>query len=151
MELIKDLLALISRKNPDEIKCKCGHHSKLEKEVHVHGKTEKLKLNYKPFRRPPYCLDCIEKTAIICPWCGKPIFIGDIITLYTPKDKNFKIPAGAVVYTKDPLRLVGCQRMNCAESAADYCGIWEAPGVVKRIPSAIERILAGEKYVISNF
>lgn len=151
MELIKDLLALISRKNPDEIKCKCGHHSKLAKEMHIHGKTSHLEINYRPFRRPPYCLDCVEKVAIICPWCGEPIFIGEYVTLYTPNNPNFKIPEGAVIYSKEPLQLVGCQRSNCAQSGADYCGIWEAPGVVRRIPSAIERIMAGEKYVISNF
>jgi hypothetical protein len=48
--------------------------------------------------------------TITCPWCGKPILIGDYVTLYTPSDPNFKIPEGAVVYSENPLQLVGCQR-----------------------------------------
>ena len=151
MEILKDLKALIFRRPPKEIKCKCGHLSKLEKEGNVHGKTSTLKINYKPFRRPPCCLDCAEKAAIICPWCGEPIFVGDYITLYTPKDPNFKIPEGAVVYSKEPLQLVGCQRIGCADTGADYCGIWEYPGVVRRFPSAIELAEATMKPVISKF
>ena len=151
MEIIKDLKALIFRIPPKEIECKCGHLSKLEKEVHVHGKTSTLGINYRPFRRPEYCLECAEKAAIICPWCGEPIFPGYYITLYTPKDPNFKVPKGAVVYSKNPLQLVGCQRSNCADTGADYCGVWEYPGIVKRFPSAIERVMAGEKAVIMNF
>lgn len=110
-----------------------------------------LKILYRPNRTPPYCLDCIEKMTITCPWCGKPIFVGDYVTLYTPTDPNFKIPDGTVVYSKNPLRLVGCQRPGCAFSGADYCGTWEAPGVVKRFPSAIERVMMTGEPVVMNF
>jgi hypothetical protein len=88
--------------------------------------------------------------TITCPWCGKPILIGDYVTLYTPSDPNFKIPEGAVVYSENPLQLVGCQRPTCVETGADYCGIWDVPGVVKRSPSAIERIMMTGKPVIMN-
>jgi hypothetical protein len=147
---LKNLISWL-RPKPKEIVCGCGHTSKMEKEVHVGKKKETLKILYRPNRTPPYCLDCVEKMAVICPWCKRPIYIGDYITLYTPTDPNFKIPEGAVVYTKDPLRLVGCQRSDCAETGADYCGIWEAPGKVKRIPSAIERVMMTGRPVVMNF
>ena len=150
MKKLKKFLSWF-RRGPKEITCGCGHTSKLKKKVNVSGVKTTLSINYKPGKQIPYCLDCVEKMTITCPWCGKPIFVGDYVTLYTPNDPNFKVPEGAVVYSKDPLQLVGCQRTDCAETGADYCGIWEVPGVVRRIPSAIDRILAGEKYVISNF
>jgi len=136
---------------PTEIVCGCGHTSQMEKEIHVGGKKETLKILYKPNRTPPYCLDCVEKMTIVCPWCGRPIFIGDYVTLYTPSDPNFKIPKGAVVYSEKPLQLVGCQRTSCADSGADYCGIWDIPGVVKRFPSAIERVMMTGQPVVMNF
>lgn len=150
MKKLKNLISWL-RPKPKEIVCGCGHTSKMEKEVPVGKEKETLKIVYKPNKTPPFCLDCIEKMTIICPWCGRPIFVGDYITLYTPSNPKFKIPEGTVVYSKNPLRLVGCQRADCAETGADYCGIWEAPGKVKRFPSALERALATGKPVVMNF
>jgi hypothetical protein len=123
----------------------------MGKRVKTNGKISTIYVKYHPFKKIPYCLDCVEKMTIICPWCRRPIFIGDYITLYKPLDPNFKIPEGAVVYSTNPLQLVGCQRSDCAETGADYCGIWEVPGKVKRIPSAIERVLITKRPVIINF
>ncbi len=148
--MIKSLLSFLRRK-PSEILCGCGHTSKLKKKVNVGGEKITLRINYRPDVQIPYCLDCVEKMSITCPWCGRPILVGDYVTLYTPSNPNFKIPEGSVVYSKDPLRLVGCQRSDCAETGADYCGIWEAPGAVKRFPSAIERALASGGPVIVNY
>ena len=130
--------------------CKCGYKTKLNKIVERDEERVRLSIRYRPFKPIPYCLDCAEKMTIICPWCGKPIFVGDYVTLYTPTDPNFKIPEGAVVYSENPLRLVGCQRSTCAETGADYCGIWDVPGVVKRFPSAIERVMMTGEPVIMN-
>lgn len=113
MKKLKNLISWLKPK-PKEIVCGCGHISEMKKEIRVRNGKETLRILYKPDRTPPFCLDCVEKMAITCPWCGRPIFIGNYITLYTPTDSNFKIPKGAVVYTKDPLRLVGCQRPDCA-------------------------------------
>lgn len=130
--------------------CKCGHKTKLNKIVERDEERVRLSIRYRPFKPIPYCLDCAEKMTIICPWCGKPIFVGDYVTLYTPTDPNFKIPEGAVVYSENPLQLVGCQRSTCAETGADYCGIWDVPGVVKRFLSAIERAMMTGGPVIMN-
>ena len=72
--------------------CKCGHKTKLNKIVERDEERVRLSIRYRPFKPIPYCLDCAEKMTIICPWCGKPIFVGDYVTLYTPIDPNFKIP-----------------------------------------------------------
>ena len=139
------------KQKPREIVCGCGHTSRLKKKVFIGDEKFTLKVNYHPDKKTPYCLDCLEKMTITCPWCGKPIFVGNYVTLYTPSDPDFKIPEGAVVYSEKPLRLVGCQRVTCADSGADYCGIWDVPGVVKRFPSAIERVMMTGEPVVMNF
>lgn len=148
MEKLKDFFSWLK---PKKIVCGCGHTSKLKKKVSVGGERILLRINYRPDKQIPYCLDCVEKMSIVCPWCGKPIFVGDYITLYTPSNPDFKIPEGAVVYSENPLRLVGCQRSTCAETGADYCGIWEVPGVVKKFPSAIEHVMMTGGPVVMNF
>lgn len=75
--------------------------------------------------------------AIRCAWCGKPIFVGDFITLYSPSEE-FEIPDWAVIYHQEPLQLIGCQRTDCADSGSDYCGCWIPPGKVQRQKSGIE-------------
>ena len=139
------------RLRPKTIRCECGHVSKVEKEIHVGDKKETIRIAHRLFKKPPYCLKCIEDMTIVCPWCGELIFPGDYVTLYTPTDPKFKIPHGAVVYSQEPLKLVGCQRRNCAQSGADYCGTWEAPGEVRRFQSALERVLETGEPVIMNF
>lgn len=92
-----------------------------------------------------YCLDCIEEMKIQCAWCNGPISIGEPITLYTPGTGDFQIPLHAVVFNKSPLQLVGCLRMDCAETGADRAGFWvpgeAGRGKVHRVPTAIEAIL----------
>ena len=150
MKKLKNLFSWLKRK-PTEVVCGCGHHSKLKKKFKIGGEKVTFRIRYEPGKEFPYCLDCVSKMTITCPWCGRPIFIGDYVTLYTPTDPNYKIPEGAVVYSENPLQLVGCQRSDCAEAAADYRGIWEAPGKVKRILSSIERILVTGEPVVKNF
>ena len=150
MKKLKNLFSWL-KQGTTEVVCGCGHHSKLEKKFKIGGEKVKFRINYKPGKEFPYCLDCVSKMTITCPWCGRPICVGDYVTLYTPTDPNYKIPEGAVVYSENPLQLVGCQRSDCAEAAADYRGIWEAPGKVKRILSSIERILVTGEPVVKNF
>lgn len=88
--------------------------------------------------------------SIKCAWCGKIILCGDPITLYTPCQKDFKIPKHAVVYKKSPLQLVGCLRWNCAESGVDRAGFWLFPGKVQRALSPIEECFASGKVVAVN-
>ena len=91
-----------------------------------------------------YCHKCLEKMAIRCAWCTKPIFRGDTITLYIPiEDSTYKLLESAVMYDKERMQVVGCGRTTCAESGADYCGTWvpgeNCVGQVQRYNSAIEQ------------
>ena len=86
--------------------------------------------------------------AIRCAWCGKPIFIGDPVTLYSSAEKNFQIPEYAVRYSENPIKLVGCMRWDCAETGADRCGFWLPPGVVHRVLSPIEQMMATGTVVV---
>lgn len=147
---IRDLIPGLNDR-PREIMCGCGHNSKLKKKFKIGGEKIKFYIQYEPGRTPSFCLDCVSKMSITCPWCGRPICVGDYVTLYTPSDPNFKIPEGAVVYSENPLQLVGCQRRDCADSGADYCGTWDVPGKVERFPSALERAMMTGEPVIMNF
>lgn len=126
----------------------CGHETKLRGKISAYGQSTKVQINADP-DKIKYCLDCIEKMAIRCPWCGGPIFVGELITLYTPAYPDFKIADGCVVYSKDPLQIVGCQ--YCIQSAADYCGSWDAPGEVRRVESPLEECMRTGEPVIRNF
>lgn len=119
---------------------KCGHETKLEDKVSAFGETITITMNFKADNSLDYCHKCLGKMAARCAWCGKPIFIGGPITLYTPKE-TFKIPEYAVKFSENPTQLVGCPRTSCAETGADYAGFWIPPGKVKRFPSMIERSL----------
>ena len=119
------------------ITTECGHETKERDVIIAFGEKTITKLPVKN-GRTPYCHRCIEKMAIRCAWCGKVIFIGDPITLYTPSNKNFKIPEYAIVYNKKPLQLVGCLRWDCAETGGDRAGFWIPPGKVERVPTGFE-------------
>ncbi len=97
----------------------------------------------------PYCHACIGSMSIRCAWCGLPIFVGDMVTLHSVggKKPDQKIPDHAVILDAKSRILVGCARVNCADSGADYAGFWIPAdkqrngrwiGGVQPFPSAIE-------------
>ncbi|NTW88760.1 MAG: hypothetical protein HGB26_06475, partial [Desulfobulbaceae bacterium] len=121
----------------------------MKDRVHAYGGSCKTRLPFEN-NHTPYCHACIKKMAIRCAWCGKPIFIGDPVTLYSPS-KGFEIPEYAVRYSEDPLRLVGCLRWDCADSGIDRSGFWMPPGEVMRVMSPIEQVLAtGTAAIVSD-
>ena len=101
---------------------KCHHLTKRTGMITAFGET----IESKKEGEIEYCWDCLSKMSIQCAWCGKPIHIGNPITLYSPKD-SFVVPAYSVVYSKEPLQLVGCLRWKCARTGADLAGYW-VPG-----------------------
>ena len=133
-------------------KCKCGHKPKvMEANIEAYGQKHFVRIKrHNLFRRSPFCLECLKERVIKCPWCGGAIFPGDYVTLYTPKDPQFKIPDGCVVYSSSPLRLVGCQARSCADSGADYCGRWNGHDV-ECFESALEECMRTGQPVIRNF
>ncbi len=125
----------------------CGHKTKIKDKVEAFGEHVIIELPLEG-KKTAYCHSCLAEMTIKCAWCGKPIFIGDRVTLYTPC--NGKVPDHATVFSKDPLRLVGCSRWDCAETGGDISGSWQPPGKVARRPSLTELVLSTGKMVICN-
>ena len=139
---VKYLFALVfSRK----LVAKCGHNTRIKDKVSAFGDYVLTELPVNDDGSVDYCHKCIEKMAIQCAWCGKPIFIGARITLYSPTAK-YQVPEYAVTYNHDPsfrLVLVGCVRSTCTDFGSfDASGVWAPPGEVQRIPRAEELLLA---------
>lgn len=79
---------------------RCGHRTRRKGKVSAFGRTITTEMPMNKSTPVDYCLRCIGKMAIRCAWCGEPIFIGDPITLYTPRG-DFKVPEHTVVYSKN--------------------------------------------------
>ncbi len=124
----------------------CGHKTLVKDWVTAFGEAVITRLPIKN-GGTSYCHKCIEKMAIRCAWCGKAIFIGDAVTLYTP-NRDFQIPDYAVFFSREPIRLVGCLRWECASSGADRSGFWMPPGAVERMPSPIEMAMASTDPIV---
>lgn len=126
---------------------KCGHKTKRTGPMMVFGEQITMQMPINKDGTVDYCLDCLGKMSIHCAWCGEPISIGDPITLYTPRDKEFEVPEEAVIYTQEPLRLVGCLRWDCAHTGADRGGFWlpgeDGQGQVEIVPSIYELAMSG--------
>lgn len=142
---ISDLFLQLGALSPLRYKAvKCGHRTKRSGSVSAFGHAITTKMPKNKSGSVDYCLDCIGKMAIRCAWCGDPIFIGEPITLYAPRG-DFQVPDHAVVYSKEPLQLVGCLGWDCAETGADRAGFWlpgeNGKGRVQRVPTAYEAIL----------
>jgi len=139
---------------------KCGHETKTKGKVTAFGQTITTRMPVNEDGSVDYCLDCIGEMAICCAWCKEPIFIGDIITLYSPVDEDkFALPENAVIYNKERMSVVGCGRITCADTGADYAGYWlpdeNGKGKVHRKPTIIEQSIedlskGGSGVIIQN-
>lgn len=133
----------------------CGHKTRIKDWVEAYGERIQIKIPVQN-GKTLYCHKCLEKMTIRCAWCGKPIFISEPITLYSPMDKNFKTPEWAVQYDKELNSYVGCLRWDCEPMAAcDRAGFWYPPGQVHRVPTPLEMSImdiknGGDGVVIVN-
>ncbi|MGM0629365.1 MAG: hypothetical protein ACQESA_02980 [Patescibacteria group bacterium] len=112
-----------------KIIAECGHETFVRDELRVLDEIRDVVL---PIinDKTPFCHLCLEKMTIGCAWCGRPIFIGDPITLCFPRYIS-KIPNNAVIYKINSLiMLVGCLRIQCANECANKTGFWHPPGRV---------------------
>ena len=90
---------------------KCGHRTKLTGLVSAFNETVQIKIGNDGCL-VKYCLDCIGEMTIQCALCGRPLFIGHPITIYT-------------IYNDEPLYFVGCIDLDCAVAGvADRVGFW---------------------------
>ena len=96
-----------------------------------------------------YCSECFKEAMIVCAWGEKLIAPGDPVTLYTPRDPDFRLPEGAAIYKEKPRpQMVGCLRWDCADTGADRTGFWVMPGKVERVVSPMEMAMASNDVVI---
>ncbi len=126
---------------------KCGHKTKLKGKLTAFGESCDCEMNIlEGEKTPEYCFDCLSEMTIKCGWCKKNIFIGDIITLYSPsKDEKWqemKNDPEVIVYNEEHKQVVGCGRTTCADTGMDYAGSWVPPGEVYRRPSGVELLMA---------
>ncbi len=129
---------------------KCGHETKLKGTLTAFGETTSGVIQPNADGSIEFCHACLEATVIPCAWCQKPIWPYYPITLYSPRDPNFKPPEKSVVYSHDPLLLVGCLRWECADGGVDRAGFWMPPGYVQRVMSPLELCIAKDDVVIVN-
>ena len=92
---------------------KCGHKTKIKGKVSAFGESGVVTIPKNEDGTIDFCLKCIEEMTIRCAWCGKPIFVGQPVTLYSPispeecnGEKEFKMPDYAVIYQKKPLQFL---------------------------------------------
>lgn len=157
----------------------CGHATKIKGKVSAFGASITTRMPLRNDGTTDYCLKCIAKMAVRCGWCGEPIFIGDPVTLYSPRSvekfnagwkedlpftlvvdeaTGLKLPETAVVYQPTEGRkfptIVGCGRTSCADTGADYAGIWLpntfGKGYAQRIKTPYEHLLGVEEGSLTN-
>ncbi len=126
------------------VRAGCGHETAAEGEIAALGETTMMTMPRNAAGGFDYCLDCIAKMTIRCAWCDDIIFIGSPVTLYIlPADEA--VPDHAVVYSTDPLRLVGCLGWDCADTSVDRAGFWlpgeSGQGAVHRIGTVFDMML----------
>jgi len=125
-----------------------GQLTKRHGYLEMGGERRFMTLSLNAAANVDYSLAEITAMTIQCAWCKKPIFIGEPVTLYGHKQSSKALAAHVVVYSDIPLQVVGCLRMACAETGADYQGVWQpdpqhpGKGHVVRIQSPIEMLMA---------
>jgi hypothetical protein len=132
---------------------KCSHATMLAGDVTAFGQTIQTEMPVEN-GEVEYCLECLAGMAIQCAWCELPVFIGDPVTLYSPQDSQFEVPPHAVVFSRQPLRVVGCLRWDCARTGGDRSGFWlpdgEGHGYVYRVASPLEQAMMGHTVMVQD-
>jgi len=105
----------------------CKHQTRLVAEFDVFGTEVIFVLNKKHLK---YCPQCLARMSTRCSWCGKPILVGDPVTLYTYIEGNFEHIENPTMCGENSTRLVGCLRPDCADGPEDEAGFWNLPGKV---------------------
>jgi len=123
--------AITNRFRKTYVANECGHRTKREGSTVSFGERYVIAMPLATNGHPDWCLDCIGGMAIRCGWCGRPIHVGEMVTPYLAKDGM----PGYTRYHEDVgndcrKSVVGCERIDCADSGGDYCGRWYPPGRV---------------------
>jgi hypothetical protein len=102
----------------------CGHKTPIEGQVEVFDEYVRLRVPVNAHKVPYFCIQCFGAGSIRCAWCTRVIVPSDPVTLLTPHE-GFKIPEHAVVYSRTPLKLVGCMHPDCVDMHTHECGTWQ--------------------------
>lgn len=139
----------------------CGHRFQQKDVVTALGRTITTRVPLDEKGSTSFCHKCLEKMVVPCAWCLEPIFVGDPVTLYCLAEKELKakwemsdedwelckskgeLPWGSKIHSvaNGYVSLVGCPSTTCADTGADYCGVWMPPGQVEEHLSMIKKAL----------
>ncbi len=121
MDTITQKLVAAATWRPAKI---CGHKTPREGEIEVFGERVRLRMIVDAHKKPYFCLQCYAAAVTRCAWCTRLILPGDSVTLLTPC-QGFEVPKHAVVYSRTPLKLVGCMHPDCVDQNGHECGTWQ--------------------------
>lgn len=96
---------------------RCGYASMFGQNLFIH-----IPLNDEG--SVDYTVEEVADMAIQCTWCGRPIHIGDIVTLQKARRIDFIPPAYAVVHPTDPPQFIGCTGHRCCDDDTKPQGLW---------------------------
>jgi hypothetical protein len=119
MNLLK---ALFQKK----VMAKCGHMTRMKGRLRSGKESISIELKLSD-GRPAHCLDCLNKMSILCARCGRPIFVGDPISVLLPRGWT---PHEQAVACPDYPGLITCVRSDCTPI---YCvmGAWWPEGRIR--------------------
>lgn len=147
------------------VKADCGHEARSRGMIIAYGQKKTFHLLWH-VKSVKFCLECEARMITRCAWCGRTIFLGSPITMYSPKDRNYQAPKGSRAYAfdeekqelieVDPLTThknfsyVGCLGWNCADGM-DRFGFWVEPGRPERFMSPLEAIIqTGQPVIVGD-
>lgn len=96
----------------------CQHQAKTSRIITLSAFGTSVQIRHNPLWID-FCEKCLSDMTIQCAWCDQPIFIGDKVTMYQVSHVigDPRIPAHAVVFTREPLVYIGCARTECMSSS----------------------------------
>ncbi|HVN26827.1 MAG TPA: hypothetical protein VMT99_04250 [Candidatus Paceibacterota bacterium] len=105
---------------------RCGHWGPSWFILSVWGeRTEKIK----QWTKCPDCMIKLWKEIMIrCGVCGRHIFPGDGVALYSGKSDGVRLE----IATKVGDSVIGCMRCDCCQSGAFFAGNWSPSGFQPR-------------------
>ncbi len=112
------------------ILAECGHRTDLKGFISFSGEQRAFMIAQKN-GTTPYCHACLAKMTILCAWCGKPIFVGDPVTLSMHNPESDPPLQRCAVRHSDGSH-IGCVRCTCtgAHKTNTAVGVWQSPGDV---------------------
>ncbi|OGZ72397.1 MAG: hypothetical protein A2908_03055 [Candidatus Staskawiczbacteria bacterium RIFCSPLOWO2_01_FULL_38_12b] len=98
----------------------CGHSAKFFARIEVDGQYYFGPLKNK---NPDYCHECLAGMSMRCVLCGKPILIGDSVTLFVAPEAQ----GDSLMYQYQYKGcLIGC--WQCVSTSVEIIGRWVTPG-----------------------